>query len=76
MTMSIPLSPIMAVRFVEIATAIRNDLSWESLISNLASKASRQLCSLCRAKYFFGTPVLLTTHKAFILNLMEYCSTL
>ena len=55
---------------------ICHDLSWESHISNLASKASRRLGILHRAKSFLGPPELLTTYKAFVCSLMEYCFSL
>ena len=43
---------------------------------NMASKASRRLGILHRAKSFLGPPELLTTYKAFVHSLMEYCSPL
>ena len=52
------------------------NLSWESHMSKLASKASRRLGFLHCAKSFLGTPELQTTYKAFICSLMEYCSPL
>ena len=55
---------------------ICHDLSWESHISNLASKASRRLGILRSAKSFLSPPELLTTYKAFVHSLMEYCSPL
>ena len=55
---------------------ICHDLSWESHISNVASKANRRLGILHRAKSLLGPPELLTTYKAFILSLMEYFSPL
>ena len=52
---------------------IYHNLSQESHISKLASKASRRPGILRRAKSFLGTPELLTMYKAFILrSLMEY----
>ena len=55
---------------------ICHDLSLESHISKLASKASRRLGILRHAKSFLGPSENLTTHKAFIRSLMEYCSPL
>ena len=55
---------------------ICQDLSWESHISNLASKDSHRLDILHRAKSFLGTLELLTTYKAFVHSLMEDCSPL
>ena len=43
---------------------------------NLTSKASRRLGILSRAKSFLSPPELLTTYKAFVCSLMEYCSPL
>ena len=55
---------------------ICHDLSWESRVSNLASKASHRLGILRRAKSFLGPPELLNTYKVFVCSLMEYCSLL
>ena len=55
---------------------ICHDLSWENHISNLASKLSHRLGILSHAKSFLGPPELLTTYKAFVCSLMEYCSPL
>ena len=57
-------------------TLTNHDLSEESHISKLASKASRRLGILRRAKSFLSPPEILTTYKAFIRSLMEYCSPL
>ena len=62
--------------FKHLGLTICHDLSWESHISNLASKASRRLGIRHRAKSFLGPPELLTTNKAFVRSLMEYCSPL
>ena len=51
-------------------------LSLASIISKLATEASRQLGILHHIKAFLGTPELLFTCKAFIPSLMEYCSPL
>ena len=69
-----PLEEVLSFKLLGLT--ICHDLSSESHISNLASKASRRLGILRRAKSFLGTPELLTTYKAFIHNLMEYCSPL
>ena len=66
-----PLEEVLSLKLLGLT--ICHDLSWESHISNLASKASRRLGILHRAKSFLGTPELLTTNKAFVRNLMEYC---
>ena len=55
---------------------ISHDLSWASHISKLASKTRHQLGILHHAKSFLGTPELISTKKAFIHSLMEYCSPL
>ena len=62
--------------FKLLGLTICHDLSWETHISNLASKASRRLGILPRAKSFLGPPELLTMYKAFVRSLMEYCSPL
>ena len=62
--------------FKLLGLTICHDLSWESYIFKLASKASRRLGILCRAKSFLGKPELVNTYKAFIRSLMEYCSLL
>ena len=62
--------------FKLLGVTICHDLSWESNISKLVSKANRRLGILRHAKSFFDTPELLTTNKAFIRSLMEYCSPL
>uniref|UniRef100_A0A8C4N128 Uncharacterized protein n=1 Tax=Eptatretus burgeri TaxID=7764 RepID=A0A8C4N128_EPTBU len=62
--------------FKLLGLTICHDLSWESHISNLASKASHHLGILCCAKSFLSPPELLTTCKAFVRSLMEYCSPL
>ena len=69
-----PLEEVLSFKLLGLT--ICHDLSWQSHISKLASKASRQLGILRRAKSFLGTPELLTTYKAFIRSLMEYCSPL
>ena len=53
---------------------INHDPSWVNHISKLTSKASRRLGILRRTKSSLGTPELLSTYKAFIHSLMEYCS--
>ena len=53
--------------------SISHDLSWANIISNLASKASRQLGILHHTKSFLGTPELLSTYRAFIHSWIEYC---
>ena len=53
---------------------LQHDLSWANHISKVASKASRRLGILRRKKSFLGTPELLSTDKAFIHCLMDYCS--
>ena len=55
---------------------ISHDLSWAKHISKLAPKPSCQLSILHRTKSFLGTPEVLSTYKAFICSLMEYCSPL
>ena len=55
---------------------ICHDLSWESHISKLVSKESHRLGILRHAKSFLGPPELLTTYKAFLHGLVEYCSPL
>ena len=67
-----PLEEVLSFKLLGLT--ICHDLSCESHISNLASKASRQLGSLRRAKSFLGPPELLTTYKAFVPSLMEYFS--
>ena len=52
--------------FTLLAFTICHDLSWESHIYKLVSKASRRMGILQRAKSFLGTPELLTTDQAFI----------
>ena len=69
-----PLEEVLSFKLLGLT--ICHDLSWESHISNLASKASRRLGILRRAKCFLGPPELLTTYKAFGRSLMEYCSPL
>ena len=69
-----PLEEVLSLKLLGLT--ICHNLSWESHIYNLASKASRRLGILHRAKSFLGTPELLTTYKAFIHSLMEYCSPL
>ena len=64
-----PLEDVLSFKLLGLT--ICHDLSWESHISNLASKASRGLGILRRAKYFLGPPELLTTNKAFVHSLME-----
>ena len=63
-----PLEEVLSFKLL--ALTICNDLSWESHISNLASKVSRRLGILRRAKTFLGTPELPTTYKTFVRNLM------
>ena len=62
--------------FKLLGLTICHDLSWESHISKLASKASHRLGILHRAKSFLDTLELLTTFKASVHSLMEYCSPL
>ena len=69
-----PLEEILSFKLL--CLIICHDPSWESHISNLASKASHRLGILRRAKSFLGPPELLTTYKAFVCSMMEYCSTL
>ena len=66
-----PLEEVLSFKLLGLT--ICHDLSWESHISNLASKASRLLGILRRAKSFLGPLELLTTYKAFVRSLMEYC---
>ena len=63
-----PLEEVLSFKLLGLT--ICHDLSWESHISNLASKASRRLGILRCAKSFFGPPELLTTYKAFVHSLM------
>ena len=67
-----PLEEVLSFKLLGLT--ICHELSWESHISNLASNASRGLGILHRAKSFLGPPELLTTNKAFVRSLMEYCS--
>ena len=53
---------------------ISHDLSWASHISKLASKASHQMGILSHTKSLIGTPECISTYKAFIHSVMEYCS--
>ena len=69
-----PLEEVLCFKLLGLT--ICHDLSWESHISNLASKASRRVGILRRAKSFLGPPELLTTYKAFGRSLMENCSPL
>uniref|UniRef100_A0A8C4NF36 Reverse transcriptase domain-containing protein n=1 Tax=Eptatretus burgeri TaxID=7764 RepID=A0A8C4NF36_EPTBU len=69
-----PLEEVLSFKIL--GFTICHDLSWESHNSNLASRASRRLGILSRAKSFLGPPELLTTYKAFVHSLMEYCSPL
>ena len=69
-----PLEEVLSFKLLGLT--ICHHLSWESHISKLASKASRRLGILRRAKSFLGTPELLTMYKAFIHSLMETCSPL
>ena len=69
-----PLEKVLSLKLLGLT--ICHDLSWENHISNLATKASRRLGILRRAKSFLGPPELLTTYKAFGYSLMEYCSPL
>ena len=62
--------------FKLLSLTICHDLSWESHIYNLASKGSRRLGILRRAKSFLGPPELLTTDKTFVHSLMAFCSPL
>ena len=66
-----PLEEVLSFKLLGLT--ICYDLFWESHISNLASKASPRLGILRRAKFFLGSPELLTTYKAFVRTLMEYC---
>ena len=54
-----PLEEVLSFKLLGLT--ICHDLSWESHISMLASKASRRLGILHHAKSFLGTPELLTT---------------
>uniref|UniRef100_A0A8C4Q6J1 Uncharacterized protein n=1 Tax=Eptatretus burgeri TaxID=7764 RepID=A0A8C4Q6J1_EPTBU len=69
-----PLEEVLSFKLLGLT--ICHDLSWESHISNLASKASRRLGILHRAKSFLDPLELLTTYKACVRSLMEYCSSL
>ena len=69
-----PLEEVLSFKLLGLT--ICHDLSWESHISKLASKASHRLGILCRAKSFLGTPELLTTNKVFVRSLMAYWSPL
>ena len=69
-----PLEEVLSFKLLGLT--ICHDLSWESHISNLASKASRRMEILRRAKSFLGPPELLITYKAFARSLMESCSPL
>ena len=69
-----PLEEVLSFKLLGLT--ICHDPFWQSHISNLASKASRRLGILCNAKSFLGPPELLTTCKAFVHSLMEYCSPL
>ena len=53
---------------------ISHDLSWANHTSKLASKDICCQNILHRAESFLGTPEILSTDKAFIHSLMEYCS--
>ena len=64
--------PLEVLSLKLLGLTICHDLSWESHISKLASKASRRLGILHRGKSFLVKPELLTTYKAFICSLMEY----
>ena len=59
-----PLEEVLSFKLLGLT--ICHDLSWESHVSNLASKASRRLGILRRAKSFLGPPELLTTYHAFV----------
>ena len=69
-----PLEEVLSFKLLGLTVC--HDLLWESHIYNLASKARRRLSILRRAKFFLGPPELLTTYKAFVRSLMEYCSPL
>ena len=69
-----PLEEVLSFKLLVLT--ICHDLSWESYISKLASEASHRLGIIRRAKYFLGPLELLTTYKAFVRSLMEYCSPL
>ena len=69
-----PLEEVLSLKLQGLT--ICHDLSWESHISNLASKASCRLGILHCAKTFLGPPELLTTYKAFVHRLMENCAPL
>ena len=69
-----PLEEVLSFKLLGLT--ICHDLSWEGHISKLASKASHQLGILSRAKSFLGPPELLTTNKALVHSLIEYCSPL
>ena len=57
-----PLEEVLSFKLLGLTLC--HDLSWESHISNLASKACCGLGILHRAKSFLGTPELLTKYKA------------
>ena len=57
-TYQVPLEEVLSFKLLGLT--ICHDLSWESHISKLASKASYRLGNLHHAKSFLGTPELLT----------------
>ena len=59
-----PLEEVLSFKLLGLT--ICHDLSWESHISMLASKASHGLGILRHAKSFLRTPELLSTYNAFI----------
>ena len=69
-----PLEEVLSFKLLGLT--ICHDLSWESHISNLASKSSCRLGILHCEKSFLGAPELATINKTFISSLMEYCSRL
>ena len=69
-----PLEEVLSFKLLGLT--ICHDLSWESHISKLASKASCRLGILHHAKSFLGTPEPLSTYKALICSLMEHFSPL
>ena len=76
-----PLEEVKSLKLLGLT--IRHDLSWTNHISEMASKASRRLGILHRARSFLGQSEHLKTYDAFIhvtrrglWSFMEYCSPL
>ena len=67
--------PEEVLSFKLLGHTICHDLSWESHISKLVSKASCRLVILCHT-VLPRTSELLTTYKTFICSLMQYCFSL